>query len=287
MATGRCGISSRRRSARCRQRQRKRPRSRSSSGTRAIPSRSTRRSAGCAAARPRSWRRWCRPGRPADRTAAARAAVTMLAATIVRGGQDGAVQNIFSWVADENRASWQRSALLRGAEIALLGAAMPGSPTGRRGGRGGRRVAVSDLSRRTSGSGRRVRIRAPTAPPRGRCRWPRGRTGPAAEPRARGAFRVGGCRWRSRTARGQSACARGVARQAGRGGADRALDGGRAVAFQRRAGGVQEHLPGLPSAGRARSGAGSRPASSARRLCSGPPRFRRASSCTARRAASA
>ncbi len=65
---------------------------------------------------------------------AADAAVTMLAATIVRGGQDGAVQTIFTWVADENRASWQRSALLRGAEIALLGAAMPGSPTGRRGG---------------------------------------------------------------------------------------------------------------------------------------------------------
>ena len=181
-------------------------------------------------------------------------AVTMLAATIVRGGQDGAVQNIFTWVADENRASWQRSALLRGAEIALLGAAMPGIShrTTRR--CGGRRVAVSDLSRRTSGSGRRVRISAPAGGPRGRCRKSRWRTEPAAESRARWTLRVGGCRWRSRTARGQSACARGVARQAGRGGADRALDGGRAAAFQRRAGGVQEHLPGLPSAGRARSG---------------------------------
>jgi mono/diheme cytochrome c family protein/glucose/arabinose dehydrogenase len=62
-------------------------------------------------------------------------AITMLAATIVRAAQDGAVQNIFAWIADESRAGWQRSALLRGAEVALLGAAMPGSPTtGRRGG---------------------------------------------------------------------------------------------------------------------------------------------------------
>ncbi len=61
-------------------------------------------------------------------------AITMLAATIVRASQEGAVQNIFTWIADESRAGWQRSALLRGTEVALLGAAMPGSPTGRRGG---------------------------------------------------------------------------------------------------------------------------------------------------------
>lgn len=60
------------------------------------------------------------------------AAITMLAATIVRSAQDAAVQNLFVWIADGSRAPWQRSALLRGAEVALLGAAMPGGPTGRR-----------------------------------------------------------------------------------------------------------------------------------------------------------
>lgn len=61
-------------------------------------------------------------------------AVTMLAATLVRGGQDVAIQTLFGWVADEARPAWQRSALLRGAEVAVLGAAMPGGGTGRRGG---------------------------------------------------------------------------------------------------------------------------------------------------------
>jgi mono/diheme cytochrome c family protein/glucose/arabinose dehydrogenase len=62
------------------------------------------------------------------------AAVTMLAATLVRGGQDAAIQNLFAWTADDGRAAWQRSALLRGAEVAVLGAAMPGGLGGRRGG---------------------------------------------------------------------------------------------------------------------------------------------------------
>ncbi len=72
---------------------------------------------------------------PGAQTPQRETAITMLAATIVRAAQDGAVQNIFRWIADESRAGWQRSALLRGTEVALLGAAMPGSPpTGRRGG---------------------------------------------------------------------------------------------------------------------------------------------------------
>jgi mono/diheme cytochrome c family protein/glucose/arabinose dehydrogenase len=62
------------------------------------------------------------------------AAVTMLAATIVRGGQDVGIQTLFGWVADQARPDWQRSALLRGAEVAVLGAAMPGGTGGRRGG---------------------------------------------------------------------------------------------------------------------------------------------------------
>jgi mono/diheme cytochrome c family protein/glucose/arabinose dehydrogenase len=61
------------------------------------------------------------------------AAVTMLAATLVRSAQDAAVQDLFVTIADERHPEWQRSALLRGAEIALLGAAMPGTTTGRRG----------------------------------------------------------------------------------------------------------------------------------------------------------
>jgi mono/diheme cytochrome c family protein/glucose/arabinose dehydrogenase len=54
------------------------------------------------------------------------AALTMLAATIVRSAQDAHVQNLFASAADPARASWQRSALLGGAEIALLGAPIPG-----------------------------------------------------------------------------------------------------------------------------------------------------------------
>ncbi len=56
------------------------------------------------------------------------AAITMLAATIVRVGDDAPVQTLMQRVADTSRASWQRSALLRGAEVALLGATMPGTP---------------------------------------------------------------------------------------------------------------------------------------------------------------
>jgi mono/diheme cytochrome c family protein/glucose/arabinose dehydrogenase len=59
------------------------------------------------------------------------AALTMLAATVVRGGQDVAMQRVFGWAADEARPAWQRSDLLRGAEVAVLGAAMPGG-SGRR-----------------------------------------------------------------------------------------------------------------------------------------------------------
>jgi mono/diheme cytochrome c family protein/glucose/arabinose dehydrogenase len=60
-------------------------------------------------------------------------AITMIAATIVRTGQDDGIQKILAAIADAARPLWQRSALLRGAEVALLGAAMPGAPA-RRGG---------------------------------------------------------------------------------------------------------------------------------------------------------
>lgn len=62
-------------------------------------------------------------------------AITMIAATIVRSGQDDAIQAILAAAADATRPQWQRAALIRGAEVALLGAAMPGTPA-RRGGPG-------------------------------------------------------------------------------------------------------------------------------------------------------
>jgi mono/diheme cytochrome c family protein len=68
-----------------------------------------------------------------DQTPARETAITMIAATIVRTGQDDGIQKILAATADSNRPLWQRSALLRGAEVALLGATMPGTPA-RRGG---------------------------------------------------------------------------------------------------------------------------------------------------------
>lgn len=61
-------------------------------------------------------------------------AITMLAATIVRGGQDAAIQTLFKGLATDSRPEWQRSAVLRGAEVAVLGTPMPGSSAVRRGG---------------------------------------------------------------------------------------------------------------------------------------------------------
>jgi mono/diheme cytochrome c family protein/glucose/arabinose dehydrogenase len=61
------------------------------------------------------------------------AAITMLAATIVRVGEDAPIQTVMQRVAETSRANWQRSALLRGAEVALLAATMPGTPSRGRG----------------------------------------------------------------------------------------------------------------------------------------------------------
>ena len=61
------------------------------------------------------------------------AAATMIAATVLRGGQEDAAQKLLELIAEEARPAWQRTAMLRGAEIALLGAALPGM-SARRGG---------------------------------------------------------------------------------------------------------------------------------------------------------
>jgi mono/diheme cytochrome c family protein/glucose/arabinose dehydrogenase len=59
------------------------------------------------------------------------ASITMIAATIVRSAQEAGIQDLFAWIGDGSRSPWQRSALLRGAEVALLGSPMPGTPAPR------------------------------------------------------------------------------------------------------------------------------------------------------------
>ncbi len=54
-------------------------------------------------------------------------AVTLLAATIVRSGQDAAVQRVFALLADTAADARFRSALLLGTEVALLGTTPPGT----------------------------------------------------------------------------------------------------------------------------------------------------------------
>ena len=51
--------------------------------------------------------------------------ITMLAATVVRGADDLRVKAVFDWSADGTRPEWQRAALVRGAEVALLNAPAP------------------------------------------------------------------------------------------------------------------------------------------------------------------
>jgi putative membrane-bound dehydrogenase-like protein len=89
---------------------------------------------------------------PYERTVQRESAIIMLSAMIVRGAQDAAIQHLFGSVADEGRSIWQRSALLRGAEVALLGAAMPGTPAGE--GRGAAATTAAALPCPTCPGGR-------------------------------------------------------------------------------------------------------------------------------------
>lgn len=61
-------------------------------------------------------------------TYARAAALTMLSATVLRGADNARVQTVFDWVAEATRPEWQRAALLRGAEVALLNQPMPAAP---------------------------------------------------------------------------------------------------------------------------------------------------------------
>jgi mono/diheme cytochrome c family protein/glucose/arabinose dehydrogenase len=89
--------------------------------------------------------------RTATETAARAAAITMLGATLIRGGIDGnddaLVQGVFDKVGQPSRVRWQRLALLRGGEVALLGAAMPGGGGGRGTGRGGAAASIEPGAR--------------------------------------------------------------------------------------------------------------------------------------------
>jgi mono/diheme cytochrome c family protein/glucose/arabinose dehydrogenase len=70
----------------------------------------------------------------AGQTPQREAAIIMIAATLIRAGQDAPIQDVLASIGDERRPAWQRSALLRGVEVAVLGVPMPGTPQARRGG---------------------------------------------------------------------------------------------------------------------------------------------------------
>src|SRR4029078_6079331 len=66
----------------------------------------------------------------AAQTVAHDAAITMVSATIVRAGQEAAIQTALAMAADATRPAWQRSAVLRGAEVALVpNTPIPGNAT--------------------------------------------------------------------------------------------------------------------------------------------------------------
>jgi mono/diheme cytochrome c family protein len=64
---------------------------------------------------------------PATVTPQVESALTMLAATIVRSGEDAGVQTVLTATAGTATPEWQRDAMLRGLEVALLGAPAPGN----------------------------------------------------------------------------------------------------------------------------------------------------------------
>lgn len=68
---------------------------------------------------------------PSEETPQRSTAITMIASTIVAKSDDAAVQTVFERAADDKRPTWQRSAILKGAEVSLLGTTAPGSPSGR------------------------------------------------------------------------------------------------------------------------------------------------------------
>ena len=186
-----------------------------------------------------------------EQTAEREAAITMLAATIVRSGQDAPIQSLLASIGDGNRAAWQRAAMLRGAEGALLGAALPGA-AGR-----GRELddpggsALPDVSGWTGWTWWRVRVSKAGRRRPGRWTWRR--HAGSAEPRAGGTHGAGRGAERSRPARHRAPRTHRVAGQTGRRGCDSAHRRRTAPlrGWRRR---VPQRLPVVPSARRTRTG---------------------------------
>ncbi len=114
-----------------------------------------------------------------DPTPQRTAALTTLAATVIKGGQDQPVHELLQWVAPDARPAWQREALLAGIEATVLGGPLPGSPPprapapaaassapGGRGGPGGARAFPDALPGSGGGRGRGGAMTALTREPR-------------------------------------------------------------------------------------------------------------------------
>lgn len=66
-----------------------------------------------------------------EQTPAREAAITMLAATVARAGDDEGIARLFALAGETSRPEWQRAAVLAGAEVAWLNARAPGTPAPR------------------------------------------------------------------------------------------------------------------------------------------------------------
>jgi mono/diheme cytochrome c family protein len=90
-------------------------------------------------------------------TAARESAIVMVTATLIRARQEASIQSMFRAITDAARPAWQRDALLRGAEVALLGAPAPSAGTAATPGRGTIDPArgVAETSGRGRGAGGR------------------------------------------------------------------------------------------------------------------------------------
>jgi mono/diheme cytochrome c family protein/HEAT repeat protein len=130
---------------------------------------------------------------PATQSAQREAAITMLAATITRGAQDADVQSLFERSAETTLAEWQRSALLRGAEVALLGAPPPGA-IGRGRAGGGRAGAGAGAAAAPGGAAAAGNARGQRGGPGGAPAFPREGGAGRADAAAEGGAPAGGGR---------------------------------------------------------------------------------------------
>ncbi len=125
-------------------------------------------------------------------TPAVETAITMLTATAVRGRQENAIHAALQLVADEKRPAWQRSSVLRGAEVALVGVAPPPQPGGRGAGRGQAAAAAEPCPTCPGGRGGPGGASAFNAPRRGGAGAAQGGAAPAGRAGGGGGGRGGG-----------------------------------------------------------------------------------------------